>query len=910
MSEIMTGANGTTPIPFVELPPLPSADLEVAADPRLNLRDISKAYHARVREEMAKLHAAGANGTTVVDLYTRQIDHLVSYLFDAATRLYVRRYTQLKQRCAVFALGGYGRGELNLYSDIDLLFLHPWKVTPYVETVCETIYYSLMDAGFTVGQAVRNVPMCVRLANQDLTVKTALLDNRYLCGDETLKREFVSAMEREIVSKHADRFFQDKARESQERHLKYGGAIYMLEPYLKEGLGGLRDLHTANWLAKVKYKVQELPELIAKGVVSSSVLKAVGEARDFVWRVRNGLHILAQAEQDQLTFEYQDQLAPAFGFPDVTSFMRAYYGHATVIHDFAYFMLERCRETPRFYSFIGRPRGRTIRDGVRIVDDTLVVTKAGIFAQDPLNIITLFHDAQRHGVRIGEDTRQLLRDAIANAPPNLATSPEMHEAFFAILKWKQRVAPTLREMHEVGVLEWLLPEFGWLRWRTQRDLYHVFTVDEHTLHGVAEMERLRDGEYKTEMPLLTQVMRDIDKVEILFLAMLFHDVGKGYGHEHSERSAKMVDSATARWGLSPDDAREWRLLVLHHLFMSHIAQRRDLSDDAVIANFASVVGGPDLLKKLFVLTFADMKSVGPKVWNAWKGGLLDELYRRTLERFETGESVEEGREARVLRSKERLVQLLSTTGTAEQVSAFLAAMPDNYFLSTPEESVPGHFQLVNRFRHGQTDSDGELYRASVVHFPEREFSEVTIVTQDQPGLFAMLTGVLATNTLNVVSARISTSSDGVALDVFRLSHMDRRDLVMDQDTWTRVYARLSSVLRGERTMEEMLRLVQAPSLLTKRNLRIPTEVTADNESSTYYTLVDVTAPDRMGFLFSVTYALFQLNLQIYLAKITTNVDQVLDVFYVTERNGQKVAEPQALATALRERLGSGEVRSS
>lgn len=902
MSEILERVSAQDAPSFVELPPLPSADLEEAVDSRPNLRDISKSYHSRVQEQLAQLHGSGAGGKEVVELYTRYMDRLVRYLFEAATRLYARRYTQLHQRCAVFALGGYGRGELNLYSDIDLLFLHPWKVTPYVETVCETIYYSLMDAGFAVGQVVRNVPMCIRLANQDLTVKTALLDSRYLCGDETLRQEFSTAMEREIIGKHAERFFQDKAKESQERHLQYGGAIYMLEPNLKEGRGGLRDLHTAGWLAKVKYKVRELRELIPKGVLSQASLTEVERARNFIWNVRNGLHLLAQAENDHLTFEYQDQLAPALGFADVTSFMRCYYGHATTIADFSQAMLERCLHTPRFYSFIGLPHGRTIRDGVRVVDGALVVTKAEIFIQNPINVVTIFHDAQRHNVRVGEGTRQLIRELLVTMAPDVAASAAMRDAFFAILKWKQRVAQTLREMHEVGVLEWLLPEFGRLRWRTQRDLYHVFTVDEHTLHGVAEMERLRDGVYKTELPLLTQVMREIDNVEILFLAMLFHDVGKGYGQEHSERGARMVDSAAARWRLSPDDTREWYLLVLHHLLMSSIAQRQDLSDDTVIANFAGVVGTPALLRKLYVLTFSDMKSVGPKVWNAWKGGLLGELYLRTLERFETGESVEEEREARLARRKDQLASLLSSSGAPEQIAEFLEVMPDNYFLSTPEESVSRHLQLVQRFLRDRDANEGEPYRASLVHFPEREFSELTIVTQDRPGLFAMLTGVLAMHTLNVVSARISTSRNGVAVDVFRLSHLDRRDVVMDQDTWTRVYARLGAVLRGERTLEEMLRAVQSPSYLARRNARIVTEVTVDNDSSPYYSLIDVTAPDRMGFLFCVTYALFQLDLRIHLAKITTNVDQVLDVFYVTDREGRKIADPQAVAAALRERL--------
>ncbi|MBI3302126.1 MAG: ACT domain-containing protein, partial [Deltaproteobacteria bacterium] len=384
--------------------------------------------------------------------------------------------------------------------------------------------------------------------------------------------------------------------------------------------------------------------------------------------------------------------------------------------------------------------------------------------------------------------------------------------------------------------------------------------------------------------------------------MLFHDVGKGYGHEHSERGAKMVHKAAARWQLTPDDTHEWHLLVLHHLLMSHIAQRRDLSDDTVVANFAGVVGTPALLKKLYLLTFADMKAVGPKVWNAWKGGLLDELYRRTLERFETGESPEEEREARLQRRKERLSRTLVAVAPPEQVGAFLAEMPESYFLSTPEEAVPGHFQLLNRFTQSNGDGAPDPYRAALVHFPEREFSELTVVTRDRPGLFAMLTGVLAANGLNVASARITTSRDGIALDVFRLSHVDRQELVMDADTWTRVYARLGAILRGERTMEEMLRVARSPAYLTRRNARIPTEVTVDNTSSPHYTVIDLTAPDRMGLLFTITYALFQLGVVIHLAKITTNVDQVLDVFYVTGSTGAKVADPDGLANALRNQL--------
>jgi [protein-PII] uridylyltransferase len=902
MSETIGPADGQAQLLDVVLPPLPPADLDVAPDPHFDLKDVSKTFRTQVHAELLKLFTAGADGRTLVGLYTGQIDRLISYLFAAATQLYARRNPQLHQRCAVFAVGGYGRGELNPYSDIDLLFLYNWKISPYVETVCETILLSLTDARFVTLPAVRNVRECVRLANQDFQVKTALLDARYLCGDELLARDFTAALEREIVGRHAERFFHDKARESQERHQRYGGSIYLLEPYVKDGKGGLRDFHTALWLAKVKYKVRDLHELIAKGVISASTLAEVEAARDFLWHVRNGLHLLERAEQDHLTFECQDRLAPLLKFADVTSFMRHYYRSATTVHAFARMMLERCLETPRFYSFIGRPRGREIREGVRILDSTLAVTKAELFTREPRNVVSIFHDAQRHGVRLADATRQLVTGVLASLPAEVAATPEIRDALFAILTWKQRVAPTLREMHALGVLGWVLPEFAHLRWRTQRDLYHVYAIDEHTLQGVAELERLRDGEYKTELPLLTQVMRDIDKVELLFLAMLYHDVGKGYGHEHAERGAQMALAAAARWQLTPDDTHEWHHLVRHHLLMSHIAQRRDLSDGTVIAQFARTVGTPALLKKLYLLTFADMKAVGPKVWNAWKGGLLDELYLQTLERFETEELVEEDRDARLQRRKERIRRALLAVAKPEPVAAFLANMPDSYFLSTPEEEVPAHFQLLSRFAQRDGDSSSDPYRASLVHFPEREFSELTIVTHDRPGLFAMLTGVLAVQGLNVASARITTSREGIALDVFRLSHLDRQALVMEPDTWTRVYARLGAVLRGERRVEDILHAARPPAFLRKPNPRVPTEVTADNGISPDYTVIDVTAPDRMGLLFTLTYSLFQLGVEIHLAKITTNVDQVLDVFYVTDRAGAKIADPDGLARALRAQL--------
>ncbi len=889
---------------LIELPPLPSSDPDVDIEPDWDLGRIAKTYRAQVYELLMQHQAKSQSGRFVVELHTRLMDQLVRYVFTAATRLYTRRYTSLSQRCSVFALGGYGRGELSPHSDIDLLFLYHWKITPYAETVWETIYYSLMDAGWTVGHAVRNIRECLRQANRDFEIKTSLLDSRYLCGEESLAQEFQATINRDLVGKRTEQFFQAKTKESRVRHQRHGNSLYLLEPNLKEGCGGLRDLHTAWWLAKVAFKLTNWRELIVKGVISESALATVEAAQDFLWRVRNGLHLLDRTERDQLTFAHQDQLAPAFGFPDATHFMRMYYQHVTTIHDFTRFMFERCVTSARFFNFLGRPRGRDIRKGIRIVEQTLHVTKPEILTQEPLNLVTLFHDAQRHGVACTRETKQAIRRAVAALPPGTANRPALRDAFFTILSWKQRVASTVRAMHEVGILEWLLPEFGHLRWRTQRDLYHIYAIDEHTLHGVAELERLRDGEYKEKLPLLTQVMREIDRADLLFLAMLFHDVGKGFSVEHAARSAEMVDAAVTRWHLPPDEAHEWQVLVRQHLFMSHIAQRRDLSDDAQIADFARAVENPGCLKRLYLLTFADMKAVGPKVWNSWKGSLLNELYLRTLERLETEALIEEDQGARLQRRKERIRQTLAAQAAAEQLSHFLTTMPDKYFLTTPEDAVPEHFQLMSRFV--QAGPEDNPYRVSLSHFPEQEYSELTLVTRDRPGLFSMLAGVLAASGLSTSGARIATSQQGIALDVFRLSHLDRQEMMLSEETWARFYTRLSAVLRGERTVEDLLQAAKPPAFLQRARPRLRTEITIDNTTSPTSTLIDITALDRIGLLFDITHTLFQLGLVIHLAKITTNVDQVLDVFYVTDMTGAKVGNPDHVMEVLQGRLHSHE----
>jgi [protein-PII] uridylyltransferase len=853
-----------------------------------NLGQVAKHAVLQARVRLEAWNAAGASGEQVVVAFTEVMDRVVRFLYEAAVADFASRNAAANQRCAVLAQGGYGRGELNPFSDVDLLFLYQWKVTPFVESVAEKILYSLWDTGMEIGHAVRSVPECARLAAKDFKVKTALLDARFLCGSAELGAEFARVVESDMVRRSPERFFKEIA-ESAKRQREFGGSVYLLEPHIKEGEGGLRDLHTALWMARIKFKVKRLREIVQKGVLSESELEAVLESRDFLWKVRNTLHFLAGSHQDQLTFEHQERVAATLGYRDaddrraVERFLRDYYLHAARVNRFTSLVTERCLERPwRF----GRMFSRRIRPGVRIVGSEIAVEDPRVL-EDPGNMVGLFLESQRHGVEIGIRARALLAAGVERLEAARG-SPAVTEPFLEILRGRARIYQTLRTMHDVGTLGAVVPEFGQLRCMVIRDFYHIYTVDEHTLRAIMELERLGGGEHREACPLLTQVMHEIERPEVLYLAMLLHDIGKGHGQGHSDRGARLAERVGRRMGFQDDEVGQVERLVRHHLLMSHVAQHRDLHDDRVIIDFARHVGSVDVLKRLYVMTYADMRAVAPKVWNNWRDLLLGELYMRTLELFEKGEFAEEAREARVERMRERLRRTLglrdaALRGTLEQV---LSTMPASYFLTTPEASFPHHLELLREFR----ELGGPLV-SSVRHFHDREFSELTVCATDRPGLFSMIAGVLAAHGMNILGAQITTSSDGVALDVFRLSHGESTDRVLDEERWQRVRETLERVLRGEASVEAVVERSQRPTVLTRRPLpHIPTEVTFDLQDSDYYSLIEVSTQDQVGLLFAITNSLYRQGCLIHLAKVSTVLHHVYDVFYVTDAAGHKITD--------------------
>ncbi|HEX4210227.1 MAG TPA: [protein-PII] uridylyltransferase, partial [Candidatus Binataceae bacterium] len=665
-----------------EVPARRREDLLLEAMQRTNTAGVIAREHLdEVRAQLWERHQAGAGGLEIVKDYTEAVDELIRALYRYADTGQGRRFPRLNQRLAVIARGGYGRGELNPYSDIDLVFLHEYKPGPYTEVVTEVILHALWDARLIVGHSVRNVAECVRMASNDLKEKTAILDARLLTGDEKLYGSFAKAIEADVLNRGQTEFFKAKLNETRSRHRQYGETIYLLEPQIKEGEGGLRDLHTALWLAKVKYKIHSLEDLVHKAIVGDAELNEVKAATDFIFRVRNSLHFLSKRHTDQLTFEYQERLAPMLGFADAdgvtasANLMRAYYQQASVILRFSEGLIARVTEEAATSRFLRRVPARQVRPGVIIQHRVLGIGDPDLFKRAPLNLITIFADCQAHGVELSGSAYQLVRNSLGLIDDAMRHDSRTGMALMGILSGRQRVAETLEAMHRAGVLGALIPEFGNLYARVLHDLYHIYTVDRHSLAAVRELERLRAGEFKGTNALLTEVARDYDSLPLVFLALLLHDIGKGHGHDHHERGAQLTVQVCDRLGLDGEEIDLVVFLVRNHLMMSQVAQKGDVDDVNTVTDFAAEIGSADRLKALYLLTFADMRAVAPKVYNNWRDMLLSELYMRALKTLEHDhcDAIDPARRLATVKASVR-EQLTATHVPETAVTEFLAKM--------------------------------------------------------------------------------------------------------------------------------------------------------------------------------------------------------------------------------------------
>lgn len=830
-------------------------------------------------------------------------DELIRVICDFAL-YHVYRITNpsAAERMSVAAVGGYGRGTLAPGSDIDLLFVLPYKQTPWGEQVVEYILYMLWDLGFKVGHATRNIDECIRLSKADMTIRTAILEARHIWGDEPLFEELVKRYDNEVVASTSSEFIAAKLQERDERHQRQGTSRYLVEPNIKEGKGGLRDLNTLFWIAKYHYQVSSQTELVKIGVLNRAEKSRFKMAEDFLWAVRCHLHFLTNRPEERLSFDVQREIAVRLGYTqhpgmkDVERFMKHYFLVAKEVGDLTRILCAALEEEhvkdPRGRGFSGIMRrlrlGRSEHaskpvkgaPGFTVENNRLSVTADTIFEKDPVNILRVFQLADKHDYKMHPRLTRLIRHSLKLVNNDLRNDPEANRLFLSVLTSRNTPEKILRKMNETGVLGRFVPEFGKVVAMMQFNMYHHYTVDEHLIRSIGVLSEIERGDSGEDHPLSTELIRSLQNRKLLYVTMFLHDIAKGRPEDHSIAGAKVARKLCPRFGLNSAETETVAWLIEHHLDMSTIAQSRDLSDRKAIQDFAHIVQSHERLKLLLILTVADIRAVGPGVFNGWKGQLLRTLYYAAEPHLTGGHSKMSHGQA-IEQAKEELIAKLGHWPEKSRKSYLNRHYPA-YWLRTEHERLVAHAELL----HG-ADQNSEQLSFNVTPRSFEGVTELTIMAPDHPRLLSVIAGACYSTGANIVDAQIDTTTDGFALDTIFIG----RELPDDEDErrrGERITGLIEKTLRGEERIPEPVAKKGSVKGRMKA-FKVASEVLLNNTLSDDYTVLEISGLDRPGLLYDLTRSIATLNLNIGSAHISTFGEKVVDVFYVTDLTGQKIA---------------------
>jgi len=826
-----------------------------------------------------------------------------------------------RDMCLV-ATGGWGRREVCPYSDIDLLLLAPSHATDAARAAAERLLYPLWDAGVSVGHAVREPGECVKLARTDLATATALIDGRFLVGQRELYDELSRGTRRAVAPGGNPNQFVDRlALERQRRHDRFGDSLYLLEPNLKQGIGALRDLATAVWAARARWAVGELAELVAQGQVSARQAGLIEEARSFLLGLRSLLQLRAGRATDQLTFEIQEAIAPplypaarpaegrpSLVAPAVEALMRDYYLHARAVVRVADRLLEAARVPER-----RKPRLRTIDSSFLLWNGQVAVSDPAVFRDRPSEMVRLFRVALDQDATVYGHTMELVAEGLAARPDALTGEPEASRLFVAALVDLRdaRQPSLLEEMHQLGALASLMPEFAPCTCRVQHDLYHVYTVDQHQLYALAMLKRTLRGELADEAPLATQAARELGEAgrsPALLLGTLLHDVGKPMGAGHSEKGARAAGTIARRLGLGPADVARTELMVAQHLTMAHLSQRRDLNDPDVVRRFARRIGDEIALAQLYLLTRCDTAMTAPGNLSAWKDQLMGELYTRARDLYRGAQAASPGpvaaagdeqadaaaRRRELDAARERVRELLP--GDAPELAPLVGALDDRFVGSLSPRQIARHLALAHRRAQSGVPVDIE-----VAAYPLKGHTEVAVVADDCLGLLSHIAGVLAAHRVSIDAAVVTTvdppvGGPALALDVFSVRDPYGKTIAAEDARWAAIRGDLCTVMqssaeRGAAVAELIDRRRRRSSLRPRVTPAVATSVHVVQDASQDFTVIEVATRDRVGVLHTITRTMTELGLDIHLAKVSTEGERVADAFYVTDRRagGGKLA---------------------
>lgn len=869
------------------------------------LRDTIAAGHRRAGEMLA----TDGGGTTCAERLSHLMDEVIRALYDfAVDHVYRVENPSTGERMAIVAVGGYGRGTLAPGSDIDLLFLLPYKQTPWGEQIVEYLLYILWDLGLKVGHATRTIDECVRLSRNDITIRTSILEARYVWGDAALFDTLVERFDAEVVKDSGPEYVQAKLAERDERHRRGGESRYLVEPNVKEGKGGLRDLQTLFWIGKYYYRVRSAGDLVGKGVFTRREYLQFRKAEDFLWAVRCHMHFLTGRAEERLHFDIQREIAERLGYTShpglsaVERFMKHYFLTAKTVGDLTRIFCaaleeEQAKHVPGFnrilLNFSRRQRKLAGTTDFIVDNHRLNVADDEVFERDPVNMLRLFRFADKHQLEFHPDALKLLTRSLRLVDRNLRRDEEANRLFIELLTSGRNPELNLRRMNEAGLLGKLIPDFNRIVAMMQFNMYHHYTVDEHLIRCVGVLSEIEHGDAEAVHPLSHSLMPGLERHrDILYVAVLFHDIAKGRPEDHSEAGARIARRLCPHMGFSAADTETIAWLIEHHLLMSMTAQTRDLNDRKTIQDFADVVQSVERLKLLLVLTVCDIRGVGPGVWNGWKGQLLRTLYYETELQL-TGGFSEASRARRAEEARAQLKEALASWPAHER-ERYLGLPYENYLLSVDLDDQVRHLGFIR-----EADEAGKRLATMVRTHQFHAVTEITVLAPDHPRLLSVIAGACAAAGGNIVDAQIFTTADGRALDTILINREFERD-EDERRRGERVGSLIEDVLSGKSWLPEMIEKRTKPKRGAKA-FHIEPQADIRNTLSNRFSVIEVACLDRPGLLSEITGAISDLSLDIASAHITTFGEKVIDTFYVTDLTGQKV-ESQTRQDTIRSRL--------
>lgn len=845
------------------------------------LGDAQKAGRAEIARAFA---ATPFDARAMTSAYCFLTDQLVrATLQIAVQRLHPKPNPTSGERLAVIGVGGYGRGEMAPFSDVDLLFLIPYKATAWTESVIESMLYMLWDLKLKVGHSTRTIRDCIRLGTEDYTIQTALLEHRFIAGNLDLTADLDEALKTDLFSGSGRSFIEAKLQERGLRHRKQG-LRYQVEPNVKEAKGGLRDLQSLFWIAKRIYSVETAADLVDRGIFLEEEFKTFVAAENFLWAVRGHLHLLSGRATEQLTFDMQVAVAEAMGYADtggrrgVEVFMQNYFRHATQVGELTRIFLTKLEsihiKAEPLLERIFRRRPR-MRNGYHVVGGRLAIVDDAAFIADKLNLLRIFEEALRTGMLIHPDAMRLVKLNLNLIDDDMRNNAEAQRIFLDLMLKHGNPERGLRRMNELGVLSAFIPEFENIVAMMQFNMYHSYTVDEHTIQCITNLALIEKGELEEDLPVASSILKRGVNRKVIYVALLLHDIAKGRPEDHSILGAQMARKIAPRLGLNKAEVDTVEWLVRYHLLMSDMAQKRDIADPRTVRDFAKAVQTVKRLDLLCVLTVCDIRGVGPNTWNNWKAVLIRGLYRQTKRALETG--------------LEDLNRANRGNEAKKTLRAALADWPRKDLQIETARHYPPYWQGLHVTAHVvfaqqlRDIKDGEI-RIDLHPDDDRDATRACFVMADHPGIFARLAGALALVGANVVDARSYTTKDGYVTDAFWIQDSDGNPY--DAARLPRLRQMISKTLKGEILAREELKSRDKVKK-RERAFRVPTHITFDNDGSEIYTIIEVDTRDRPGLLYDLTRSLAEANVYIANAVIATYGEQVVDTFYVKDMFGLK-----------------------